>query len=172
MKKTIILSLIILTIIFSMSNKNNIPDDAIRLRVIANSNSKYDQDIKMKVSDNVTQNMYYLLNNIDNIGQARTKIKDNLSYIENNIENVLKEENYNLGFEMNYGMNYFPEKEYDGKTYKEGKYESLVVTLGSGEGNNWWCVLFPPLCLIEAEETNKDDVEYKSFFKELIEKIF
>ena len=57
-------------------------------------------------------------------------------------------------------------------TYPAGYYESLVVTLGSGAGDNWWCVLFPPLCLLEAEETNTDDIEYKSFVQEMIEKYF
>ena len=61
-----------------------------------------------------------------------------------------------------------PEKEYKGTTYEEGYYESLVITLGSGEGDNWWCVLFPPLCLLEAEDS--DDVEYTSYVKELVDK--
>lgn len=65
-------------------------------------------------------------------------------------------------------MNYFPEKEYKGVKYDEGYYESLVITLGEGKGKNWWCVLFPPLCLVEAEESDK--VEYKFFIKELIDK--
>ena len=68
--------------------------------------------------------------------------------------------------------NYFPQKEFKGVTYEEGYYESLVVTLGSGSGDNWWCVLFPPLCLLEAEESEKDDVEYQFFVKELIDKYF
>ena len=65
---------------------------------------------------------------------------------------------------------YFPKKKYKGITYKEGNYESLVITLGEGAGDNFWCVLFPPLCLIEADETSNDNVEYKFFVKELIDK--
>ena len=65
-----------------------------------------------------------------------------------------------------------PEKHYKGVTYKEGNYESLVVKLGEGKGENFWCVLFPPLCLLEAEESDKDEVEYKSFIKEIIDKYF
>ena len=57
-------------------------------------------------------------------------------------------------------------------TNKEGNYESLVVKLGEGKGENFWCVLFPPLCLLEAEESDKDEVEYKSFIKEIIDKYF
>ena len=68
-------------------------------------------------------------------------------------------------------MNYFPEKVYKGVKYEEGEYESFVVTLGNGMGKNWWCVLFPPLCLLEAEETEETtEVEYKFFISELIDK--
>ena len=70
-------------------------------------------------------------------------------------------------------MNYFPEKKYKGTVYKEGEYESLVVTLGDGLGANFWCVLFPPLCLLDAEDEEQlSNVEYKSFIKELIDKYF
>ena len=76
----------------------------------------------------------------------------------------------NMDFKINYGTNYFPEKIYKGVKYEAGEYESMVVKIGSGSGDNYWCVLFPPLCLMEAEET--DDVEYKFFIKEIIDKIF
>ena len=67
-------------------------------------------------------------------------------------------------------MNYFPEKEYKGIYYEEGEYESLVITLGNGIGENFWCILFPPLCLVDEEETT--DIEYTSIIKELINKYF
>ena len=88
------------------------------------------------------------------------------------LEKEMKNDNYDNNVEVNYGMNYFPEKTYKGVKYKEGEYESLVVTLGKGEGNNFWCVLFPPLCLLEAEEDDTNEVEYTSFVKELIDKYF
>ena len=75
-------------------------------------------------------------------------------------------------FQVNYGYNYFPEKKYKGITYNEGFYESLVITLGEAEGDNWWCVLFPPLCLMEEDEEKIEEVEYKSFIKEIIDKYF
>ena len=79
----------------------------------------------------------------------------------------------NQTFQINYGMNYFPEKVYKGVKYADGDYQSLVVTLGEGKGDNWWCVLFPPLCLLEAEETEETtEVEYQFFVKELIDQFF
>lgn len=174
MKQTIFLFLgIILTYIIignSISNGNIIPDEAIRIRVIANSNSDYDQKIKYDVKDSIEKDIYDMLSSAKNIDTARYIIKQNLGNIENNISNTLNSKNYNLPFNVDFGLNYFPKKEFKGVTYNEGYYESLVVTLGNGEGNNWWCVLFPPLCLIEAEESS--DVEYTTMVKTIIDKYF
>ena len=88
--------------------------------------------------------------------------------LQTTIKYLLEQEQYNEGFSINFGSNYFPETTYKGITYDDGYYESLVVTLGKGEGDNWWCVLFPPLCLLEAEEGT--EVEYRSFVKEILDK--
>ena len=172
MKKTFLLILFIIITYEFISNSiyksNLIPDEAIRLRVIANSNSQYDQNMKIKVRNELQQEVFNLLKDTKGIDEARSIITNNLDSIDNNIYKTLQNNNYNMDYKVNFGFNYFPSKEYKGITYDEGMYESLYVTLGKGEGDNWWCVLFPPLCLIEAEES--DEVEYKSFVQELIEK--
>ena len=145
-----------------------IPDDALRIRVIANSNSDYDQEIKKFVKENIQYKLYELLKNTKGIDEARKIINNNLNDIDNNVKETLQLLNYELGYDINFGLNYFPSKEYKGVTYDEGYYESLVITLGEGKGDNWWCVLFPPLCLLEAEEST--EVEYTSFVKELLDK--
>lgn len=174
MKKTIFIFLIMIIIYMLIGNvvaKNNlIPDEAIRIRVIANSNSDYDQKIKLKVKDQIQRDMYVILKDTKELEEARFLISNNLSNVEKNINRILKQENYNLPFTINFGLNYFPEKEYKGIKYEEGYYESVVVTLGEGLGDNWWCVLFPPLCLIEAEEST--DVEYTTLVKSIIDKYF
>ena len=145
-----------------------IPDEAIRLRVIPHSNSEYDKNIKSKVKTKLQSDVAILLKDTKDISEARDIIENNLLAINNKINEALKEENYNLGYKIDFGYNYFPEKIYKGVTYEAGYYESLVITLGNGQGSNWWCVLFPPLCLMEAEES--DDIEYASFVKEIIDK--
>lgn len=171
MKKTIILFICIILLylmIGHVSAEKLIPDDAIRLRVIPNSNSTYDQEIKLKVRDLVQQEMYQLLKDTKGIEEARKKILLEMPNIDNKIKQLLTKEQYSLGYKVTFGQHFFPEKQYKGVIYDEGMYESLLVTLGKGEGDNWWCVLFPPLCLIEAEEST--EVEYKSFIGEIIEK--
>jgi len=145
-----------------------IPEDALRIRVIANSDSEYDQSIKNKVKENIQFKLYDLLKDTKGTEEARIIINNNLNYIDSEVNKTLKLNNYNLDYTINYGLNYFPSKEYKGTIYEEGYYESLVITLGEGKGNNWWCVLFPPLCLLEASDS--DNVEYTSYVKELIEK--
>ena len=92
-----------------------------------------------------------------------------------NFDRILKEEmkDKEYSYTIDYGMHEFPQKNYKGITYEAGEYESLLVTLGEGKGDNWWCILFPPICLLEAEETGNDNsVEYKFFIKDIIEKYF
>ena len=166
MKKiVIVLFIITLLVIFSTSEeKVIIPDNAIRFRIIANSNNLSDQEEKIRIKNELEPVISDILNKSNNIEESRLNIKSNLQ----NINNIINK--YNPNYNVNYGINYFPEKTYKGVTYKSGDYESLVVTLGDGLGDNWWCVLFPPLCLLEAEETNqKEEVEYKFFIKEIIE---
>lgn len=171
MKKTIIIILLAMLGFYFLSMKESaliIPNEAIRLRVLANSNSKEDQELKLKVRDELQLYMYELLKDTKGIDQAREKIKQNLDQIEDCVNRTLQKYDSAIKFQVDFGLNYFPDKEYKGVVYPAGEYESVLVTLGEGNGNNWWCVLFPPLCLMEAEES--DTVEYKSFFQELIEK--
>lgn len=172
MKKTVIILAIIITILsLTKQEKVIIPKKSIRFRVIADSNSKKDQYIKKEVVNNLRNNISKLeySNNLDN---SRENIKKSIPEIKHVVEETLIKNNYNKNYDINYGMNYFPEKEYKGTVYKEGDYESLVVTLGDGLGKNFWCVLFPPLCLLEADEQDTSDIEYSSYIKEVIDKYF
>lgn len=171
------LILIILTIVTIYVVYNNvkaeeivIPNTAIRLRVIPNSNNLLDQEMKGKVKEYLEKNLYKNFANVDDIDEARTIINNNIPKIEEDITSIFNDNSYNMNFKVKYGNNYFPEKEYKGITYEEGYYESLVVEIGEAKGDNFWCVLFPSLCLLETEETT--EVEYKLGVLELINKIF
>lgn len=176
MKKYILMFIIFLLAVFVYINVNAeeivIPDSAIRVRVIANSNSIKDQKMKVMVKKYVSDYIYPKIVSANNIEEARDIINDNLDNLNRGIDDLFDNSNYDMKFDINYGDNYFPDKEYKGIKYKEGKYESLVVTIGSGLGDNWWCVLFPPLCLLEGEERDSNDTEYSFFVKDILKKIF
>lgn len=170
MKKIIIL-LSIISIIFIMTNKESeyviIPKDSIRFRIIPNSNTVNDLYMKELVKEEITS----VINEIEtskNITETREKIMSSYPKIKYKINELFKENNYNETIEINYGTNYFPEKIYKGVKYPEGNYESMVIKIGVASGDNYWCVLFPPLCMMEAKETDK--VEYKFFIEEIINK--
>ncbi len=140
-----------------------IPTESIRFRVIANSNEEIDIASKQNLKDYMEDIVYDLIRNSTNKEEANKIIVDNFDYLNKKIYEYLKTDNYSL----DYGVNYFPRKIYKGVIYEEGMYDSLVITLGNGKGKNWWCVLFPPLCLLE-ENTTTTDVEYQLFISRII----
>ena len=162
MKKIIVL-LFVLTIIYISKSEEEIiiPTNSIRYRIIANSDSTKDQMLKMNIKEKLDEEILPILSDSNSIEDSRLLIKDNLD----NIKNIVSK--YTDDFDVNYGKNYFPKKTYKGINYDAGNYESLVITLGSGLGKNWWCVLFPPLCLIDE---NTNDVEYTTLVKEILKK--
>ena len=175
MKKIIFIILILIISIFVYVNVNAdiiIPGDAIRVRVVPNSNSVIDQNMKEKVKNYVSNYMSLKLDGVTDIEEARNIINDSLDEINANIKEMFIKNGYDMDYYVSFGNNYFPNKVYKGVIYDEGEYESLVVYIGEAKGDNWWCVLFPPLCLLEADESETGEVEYRSIVKELLDNIF
>ena len=165
MKKIIIMLFIVVVISVGINEKKHIliPDNAIRFRVIANSDSIEDQKLKLSIKNDVEKELYALISNAKDIEEARNIINNNI----NKVDSILND--YNVEYDISYGDNYFPTKEYKGITYKSGNYESLVITVGEGLGENWWCVLFPPLCLLD-EQNNLSNAEYEFYTTKIINK--
>ena len=171
MKKIVIVLAIITTLlVINKEEKIIIPKEAIRFRVVANSNKEEDQTLKKKIVNNLNSEIRKLTVLDTSLDKSRENIKNQIPEFSKVVTETLEKNQSEETFTIDYGMNYFPEKEYKGIVYEEGEYESLVITLGNGLGENFWCVLFPPLCLLDTEEV--EDVEYTSFVKELIDKYF
>ena len=170
----IIVTIIIALLVYINVNADEIviPSSAIRFRVVANSNSFRDQSIKMMVREYIDDYLALKMVGVEDVSMARNIIESELDNINVGIENLFDENNYNVDFVIHYGEVFFPDKLYNGVRYDSGSSESLVVSIGEGSGDNWWWVLFPPLCLLEAEESEFDEVEYRFFVKSLIDKIF
>lgn len=166
--KKIIYIMLIITVMYmwiTIEKNNVLPDETIRFRIIANSNSNIDQITKLLIRKDLENNIFKLLEKSKSIEETKRILEENKEVINNTIEK------YNIPYSINYGLNYFPEKNYKGITYKEGEYESLVISLGEGAGNNWWCVMYPPLCLLESNSEKYEEIEYKSYFKEIISQL-
>ncbi|MDR4433361.1 stage II sporulation protein R [Bacillus tequilensis] len=126
-----------------------IPDQAIRLRILANSDSDQDQQLKRHIRDAVNKEITTWVKDITSIEEARRVIRSKLSEIKEIAKETMKEEGASQSISVDFDKISFPTKLYGNMVYPAGEYEAILITLGNGEGANWWCVLFPPLCFLD-----------------------
>ncbi|MDR7239340.1 stage II sporulation protein R [Neobacillus drentensis] len=126
-----------------------IPGEAIRLRILANSDFEEDQAIKRKVRDAVNAQITLWVQDLTSMEKARTVIKAKLPEIQAISEQVVREQGSDQSVNVEFGKVQFPTKLYGQFLYPAGEYQAILITLGSGEGANWWCVLYPPLCFLD-----------------------
>lgn len=148
-----------------------IPNDAIRLRILANSDSEEDQALKRKVRDAVNAEITNWVADLTSKEAAKQLLKDKQPEIQKIAEKVVMEESSDQTVKVKFGKVDFPTKLYGEFLYPAGEYEAILITLGAGEGANWWCVLFPPLCFLDFsnsvavsdgfEEDKKEDSKKK-----------
>lgn len=170
--KTIFIFLVTALLYVFLGNNFNqeiiIPKESIRFRIIADDNTEASEEIKFKIKMLIELELSEILDEKDNFLSSKVKIENSLKRLENKVNSMLKKEKILESVQISYGSHFFPEKFYNGVKYESGFYESLVVILGNGLGNNWWCVLFPPLCNLENK--NYSNEEYKLLVWEIIKK--
>lgn len=131
----------------------SIPQESIRLRILANSDGPQDQLVKRQIRDTVVAQMNQWVSALEDpqsLEQARELIGKHLPEINALVGEELAKRGMDYDFEAELGVVPFPTKLYGGTVYPAGEYEAVRITLGAGKGQNWWCVLFPPLCFIDA----------------------
>lgn len=171
MKKIVIIAAVIMLILINAKEENIvIPDSAIRFRIIANSNTAQDQNIKNNLEHKLETYLYSIVKDAKNNKEAKEKLLNNVDNVNSYIEDYLKFNHISSKFDVSIGNNYFPTKQYKGVKYEAGYYDSIVVRLGRSQGMNWWCVIYPPLCLIDSQEKEENNIEYTSLVQELIKK--
>ncbi|PFW89808.1 stage II sporulation protein R [Bacillus pseudomycoides] len=130
--------------------KTVIPKEAVRLRILANSDSKEDQALKRKVRDEVKMQIDGWVADLKSFEDARRVIQSHIPEIEKTVANTLKREGSKESFQVTFSKNIkFPTKVYGNFIYPAGEYEAVLISIGKGEGANWWCVLFPPMCFLD-----------------------
>jgi len=176
-----------------------VPEQSIRLRIIANSDLPEDQALKRAVRDEVNAYIATKVENLADIQEAREKINSELPQLKKIVDQTVEAKGYTYDTKVELGVVPFPTKMYGQYVYPAGDYEALRVTIGNGLGQNWWCVLFPPLCFVDiangdavkkdnqkTKESEKKDsgevevaagdeapqIEVKFFLVEFIQKIF
>ena len=135
---------------YSSAVSNNIADSIFRLHVIANSNSSDDQTLKLEIRDNVLKYMNSILVNTNSKSEAINIVKSHINEIYSIAKTTCKTYGYDYPINISVGKSDFPTKVYGDVTLPAGIYDSLKIEIGSSSGNNWWCVMFPPLCFVDV----------------------
>ena len=173
MKKFILTTIIIIIIISIAANTNStsgktsqddIAGKLIRFHVIANSDDKIDQGLKLKVRDSVLKYISPKLKGCKNIEDSRKVINDEDKNIIKISERIIKENGFKYSVDTSLSRENFPVKTYGNITLPQGKYEAYRIILGTGAGQNWWCVMFPPLCFVDI---TKGDISFQKTENEM-----
>lgn len=155
-----------------VNGEEEIYSKVLRLHILANSDSDTDQAMKLFVRDSILKELgkMYEENKISDIEEAKAFVGANTERLSLCAQNAVNKYNPDCGYtvELEIGEEYYPTKEYESVTLPAGKYSSLIVKIGKAEGHNWWCVLFPTLCLATA--TRKDSLADSYVYKENGEK--
>lgn len=170
MKKLIVLFVGIVAVVSIIALTNTKHEDYLRLHIRANSNSEYDQNIKYEVKDTIVKELTNLTLGITSKSEMMDTLNQNLSYLEYVVDEMLKEKGVTYRSNIELIEENFPTRSYEEITLGAGVYDALIIELGSGKGDNWWCVAFPPLCFVTSDSED-ESVEYKSIIKEWIDKI-
>lgn len=152
---------IVTAVIFSICSfaktSEEIRSDVLRLHVIANSDSSVDQNLKLRLRDYILEEGEDIFDGSVNVENAVKKIEPKLAELEKSAETFVKNAGFDYDVKITLSNEYFTTRTYESVTLPGGKYLALRVVIGSGEGHNWWCVMFPPMCVPAADK--KDEIE-------------
>ena len=145
--------------IMPVHGETKIYDSVVRLHVLANSDSEEDQSLKLKVRDSVLQLTDSLLAASPSAKDAQRILEDNIEDIKEKASATVEAEGFDYSVDVCIGYENYPTRDYGNLCFPSGRYTSLRVLIGDAEGRNWWCVLFPPLCLSAAEGDRDDAIQ-------------
>lgn len=169
MKKILIVCCCILILTFvvigAVRNKNK---EYLRIHIRANSNLEVDQNIKYQIKDKVVDYLTPIICSCKSKQEIIDKLNYNKLNIEKYIDNILISNNFNYTSNLKINNELFPTRTYDNLTLESGYYDAVIIELGEAKGNNWWCVVYPPLCFLNSESYTS--FKYKSKILELINK--
>ena len=164
-----LLSIIISLTAVGFSGRNSAQSDLssqyLRIHIRAHSDDEEQQAVKYLVRDEIVQYLTPVVAHCQTQSQAVQSVRDCLVQIERTAEWTLRENGFFYGATVSVRQEYFPTRVYDGCTLPSGEYTALIVELGEGKGQNWWCVVYPPLCFASPSGQN---VIYKSKILEII----
>lgn len=160
-----VLFLFLLFCFYAEKVNQDLSDSMIRLHIVANSNSKADQALKYRVRDAVIAHMTSRMDSLDSKEIAGIYVNSHIGELEAVANNVIIEEGFNNSAKVSFGKYPFPTKQYENVILPAGFYDAVKVEIGEAEGENWWCVMFPPLCFVDDTKGEMEE-EYMNVLKE------
>ena len=144
------------------ASAGTVKEDVVRLHILANSNSEIDQEVKLKVRDALLETNASILSDDVTKENAKEHFENSKEILLKTAKKTLKENDFNYNVKITLQEEYFNTRSYENLTFPAGQYTALKVVLGEGEGKNWWCVMFPPLCVPAADglEINETTADY------------
>ena len=171
MKKIIlaVVALVVLVaVIVAVPTKTNANADFLRIHIRADSNDTADQNVKYAVKSAVVDYLTPYLASATTKQKAMSIVKSHLKDIEAVCDKVLAQNGFTYKSRAKLCEEQFPDRTYGDVTLAAGVYDALIIELGSGSGNNWWCVVYPPLCFVGGESNGTNQIVYKSKLMEII----
>lgn len=168
----IFLYIVLLSFNYSQAISYNLSDSVFRLHIIANSDSSADQELKLKVRDKIIEYMNTLTSNSSDKKDVISIVNNHLDSFKEIALNTIKENGYNYDVNIEIGNFHFPTKSYGDISFPAGNYDALKIEIGDAIGQNWWCVLFPPLCFVnsstgvvpdDSKNTLKENINSESY---------
>ncbi|MDR1537486.1 MAG: stage II sporulation protein R [Clostridiales bacterium] len=142
---------------YSETVQESIAKEVLRFHVLANSDEEKDQELKLKVRDGVLETFKEGLSMSSSVDETRKFLSARLNDIEARAEEIVLENGYSYKVSASLSHDFFPTKTYGDITFPPGSYEALRLVIGEGEGKNWWCVMFPPLCFVDVTKGKTTD---------------
>ena len=143
----------------------------LRIHIRANSNDEFDQSVKYLVRDKIVDYLTPVVATCETKTKAKTEISYRIDELSEIATDVLRENGYNYSGKAYLRKENFPTRVYENLTLQAGVYDAIVVELGSGKGDNWWCVVYPPLCFSGGKVT-AGNIRYKSKIAEIVERFW
>lgn len=163
------LCIIFFVLIFAgREDDNKYYKEYLRIHIRANSNFTCDQDVKYQIKDSVVDFLTPIISSCETKKDFEKKLKENLINIECISNNILAQNSFDYKSHARIDNEYFPTRSYDSLTLENGYYDALIIDLGDAKGDNWWCVVYPPLCFLSSNS----NYIYKSRIAEIIKKYF
>lgn len=174
MKKIIMLLVMILsaTMLCACNSQSSSQEQYLRIHIRANSNLTTDQNIKYKIKDELVKYLTPLVVECESFDSVVDMVETHKKDMENICDDILSDNGFNYTSKVSLNEEYFPTRAYGEYVLESNFYDAIIVELGEAIGDNWWCVVYPPLCFVETKQLDTNNIVYKSKLLEIIRKFF